>query len=61
VIKRLSDTRWSSHFDVVNALYGCFEKIKHALHSVSADIEQEVNARRETEGMDEKMENLETN
>jgi hypothetical protein len=31
------------------------------MHSVSADIEQEVNARRETEGMDEKMENLETN
>lgn len=57
LVKRLSDTRWSSLFDVVNALYVSFEKIKHALNSIS----EEVNARRETEGMGKKMENLATN
>ena len=60
VVKRLSDTRWSAHFDAGHALYGGFEKIKHALDSVSADNEQEVNTRREAEGLNKKMENLET-
>ena len=50
MVKRLPDTRWSAHFDAVHALYGGFEKIKHALDSVSADNEQEVNTRREAEG-----------
>ena len=39
VVKRLSDTRWSAHFDAVHALYGGFEEIKHALDSVLADNE----------------------
>ena len=45
VVKYLSDTRWSAHFDAVHTLYGVFEKIKHVLDSVSADNEQEVNTR----------------
>ena len=60
VVKRLSDTRWSAHFDAVHALYGSFQKIKHALDSVSAENEQEVNTRQEAEGLSMKMENLET-
>ena len=28
VVKYLSDTRWSAHFDAVVALYSVFEKIK---------------------------------
>ena len=60
MVKCLSDTRWSAHFDAVHVLYGAFEKIKHALDSVSADNEQEVNTRREAEGLSKKMENLET-
>ena len=59
MVKRLSDTRWSAHFDAVHALYGGFEKIKHALDSVSADNEKEVKTRREAEGLSKKMENLE--
>ena len=59
MVKRLSDTRWSSHFDVVHALYRDFEKIKPALASVSADTEQEMNTRREAEGWSKKMEDLE--
>ena len=53
-------TFWWRHFDAGHALYGGFEKIKHALDSVSADNEQEVNTRREAEGLSKKMENLET-
>ncbi|XP_040197362.1 zinc finger MYM-type protein 1-like [Rana temporaria] len=60
VVKRLSDTRWSAHFDAVHALHEGFEKIKNALDSVSADTEQEVNTRREAKGLSDKMENLET-
>ena len=59
VIKSLSDTRWSAHFDAVHALYGGFQKIKHALDSVSADNEHEVNTRQEAEGLSKKIENLE--
>ncbi|XP_040203750.1 uncharacterized protein LOC120935756 [Rana temporaria] len=55
VVKRLSDTRWSAHFDAVHALHEGFEKIKNAL-----DSEQEVNTRREAKGLSDKMENLET-
>ncbi len=56
VVKHLSVTRWSSHFDAVYALYGGFEKINHALDSVSANTEQEVNTRREAEGLSKKRE-----
>ena len=59
-VKRLSDTRWSAHFDAVHALYAGFEKIKHALDCLSADKEQQVNTRREAEGLSKKMEKLET-
>ena len=38
MVKCPSDMRWSSHFYAVHALYGCFEKIKHALDS-AADTE----------------------
>ena len=60
MVKCLSGTRWSAHFDAVHALYGAFEKIKHALDSLSADNKQEVNTRREAERLSKKMENLET-
>ena len=60
VVKRLSDTRWSAHFDGVRALYGGFEKIKHALDSASAANEQEVVTMREAEGLWKEIENLET-
>ena len=56
VVKRLSDTRRSAYFDAVHALYGGFLKIKHALDSVSADNEQEVNTRQEAEGLNKIME-----
>ena len=55
VVKHLSDTRWSAHFDAVHALYGGFEELKHALDSVSAGNEQEMNTRREVEGLSKKM------
>ena len=60
VVRRLSDTRRSAYFDAVHALYGGFLRIKHALDSVSADNEQEVNTRKEAEGLNKIMENLET-
>lgn len=60
VFKRLSDTRWSAHFDAVHALCRGFDKIKHALDSISGDNEQQVTTRREAEGLSKKMEHLET-
>ncbi|XP_042203544.1 zinc finger MYM-type protein 1-like [Homarus americanus] len=41
VVKCLSDTRWSAHFDGVTALHGGFEKIQDALDALSADTDQE--------------------
>ena len=45
MVKHLSDTRWSSHFDAVHALYEGLKKIKPALNSLSADTKQEVNTK----------------
>lgn len=56
VVKRLSDTRWSAHFDAVTALHGGFEKIQDALDTLSADTDQEVNTRRKAEVLSKKME-----
>ncbi|XP_042227821.1 uncharacterized protein LOC121870117 [Homarus americanus] len=60
VVKRLSDTRWSAHFDAVTALHGGFEKIQDALNALSADTDQEVNTRHDAERLSKKMEKLET-
>jgi len=60
VVKRLSDTRWSAHFDAVTALHRGFEKIQDALDALSADTDQEVNTRHDAEGLSKKMEKLKT-
>ncbi|XP_013785780.1 uncharacterized protein LOC106469816, partial [Limulus polyphemus] len=60
VVKCLSDTRWSAHFDAVTALHGGFEKIQDALDALVVDADHEWNTRREAEGLSKKMEKLET-
>ena len=60
VVKCLSDTKWSAHFDAVTALHGGFEKIQDALDALAVDADQEWNTRREAEGLSKKMEKLET-
>ena len=60
MVKGLSDTRWSAHFDAVTALHGGFEKSQDALDALAVDADQEWNTRREAEGLSKKMEKLET-
>ena len=60
VVKCLSDTRWSAHFDAVTALHGGFEKSQDALDALAVNADQEWNKRREAEGLSKKMEKLET-
>lgn len=59
-VKRLSDTRWSAHFEAVRALYVGYEKIKCALHVIANDCDQEGCTRQEASGLSKKMEHLET-
>lgn len=60
VVKRLSDTRWSAHFDAVAALYGGYDKIQDALDALAVDADQEWSTRIEAEGLSKKMSKLET-
>ena len=60
VVKCLSDTRWSAHFDAVTALRGGFEKIQDALDALAVDADQEWNTRREAEGLSKNTEKLDT-
>ena len=57
MVKCLSDTRWSAHFD---ALHAGYEQINDALTTISADTDQRVNTRQQAEGLIKRMENLET-
>ncbi|XP_013788300.1 zinc finger protein 862-like [Limulus polyphemus] len=59
VVKCLSGTRWSAHFDAVTALHGGFEKIQDALDALAVDADHKWNTRREAEGLSKKMEKLE--
>ena len=58
MVKRLADMRWSAHFNAVYALREGFANIQHALDYVSVGTDQEVNTRREAEGLRKRMENL---
>ena len=40
VVKCLSDTRWSAHFDAVTALHEGFEKMQDALDALAVDADQ---------------------
>ena len=63
MVKRLADMRWSAHFDAVYVLREGFADIFNMhwiLHQLTLTSDQEMNKRRETEGLRKRMESLET-
>ena len=59
VVKRLSDTRWSARADACDALLRGYTNIRGALDSLSEEENTKKEARKEAEGLADKMRTLE--
>jgi hypothetical protein len=59
-LKRLSDTRWSAHWEAINALQRGYDHIRMALQSLNRDISQTVETRLVATGLEKQMNTLET-